>query len=540
MHLKASMSSVGFHNSKNLGCCFEDFDDAEENEQDNPDEEYLYMADIEAELAETHGLEPPVPVPSKSRDLKQPRRQRPPAPETPALDRIKLTNTLAKLTPASEKSSSEGQVLLPASASLPLIAALMNVSMDVHSIQQNNVTSLQSSANKMALEEIIQRYEYLSGQILSENVAIQLILDLLFVRSTLIADSSPTENGVKITGLIETFRSRIDPDQFDVLEPDVLERVKTLSDVMPGLSNLIPTSDIVDQHVLDNQVPGQQESGHHDADLDSQVQSHAHKSRGQPSPHMSPSPSSLSETSPGPNMGQMQRQSSLTSPMPSMTIPPPSPSQSHNPLNFGEEEQNNGGLGSVPQASGLCLSPLLPRPDNDDALLTLHQLGADLGLDGGDVLLYPGLSHSQEKEKSEEGEDDLCLSQPDGIIVVPDTPYCPHPPSHPEYQLFTYPKPRVKNSVHLRTLDFKTLDRKTWLNCGIIDFYTQYLFYEKLKKVDQDSVLIYESDFLLLTDFNDGTHKMLSRYQNIKIFKKTFLFFPVCENDHWILIVCVR
>ena len=464
MHLRASMSSVGFHNSKNLGCCFqEDGEDEDESDHhDDPDGDFQYMEDIEAELAETHGLKPiQNNVPSKSRDLKQPRIQRPPtATVTPALNRFRMTSTLAKLTPTSEKSSSADHVVLPVSASLPLVASLMNLSMDVSSIQQGT-SSLQGAANQMALEEIIHRYQYLSGQILSQNVAMQLLLDLLFVSSTLLFSSpGQTDNEVKVTGLIETFRSRIDPDQFEVLEPYIQERVRSLSEVLPGLSNLLPDDNIGD--LID---PDQM-----DSECDSGV-------------------------------------------------------QTHNPLYTAtgeeQEQQDREGLCSEAAASS-CLSPISPSLPDDASL--------DLGLDSGEAPLYPPARE----------EEELCLNQSDGIIVVPDTPYCPHPPSHPEYQLFTYPKPRVKNSVFLRTLDFKTLDKKTWLNCGIINFYTQYLFYEKLSREDQDNVLIYDSEFLLLCSFNDGTEKMIERYQNIKIFEKKFLFFPVCENSHWILIVCVR
>ena len=477
MHLKASMSSVAYFNSKNLGCCFQDDDD--EDDDDDPDGNFLYMDDIEAELSATHGLEPLPSSVQKPRDMKQ-TRQRQSASGPPALDRFRLTSTLAKLTPTSEKSSSEGNVVLPVSASLPLVTGLMNLSMDVQSIQSDTVsTSLQASANKMVLEEIIHRYDNLSGQILSQNFALQLFLDLLFVRSSLI--SSPSEYEVKVTGLIDAIRLRIDPDNLDVMEPYLEDRVKSLCDVLPGLSSLVLPDNIGDQD-----VPG-------NVDLDTDIVSGGHCDA---------------------------------------------------PLNIGDGEQETEALSSVPAAPDLALSPLLPSVTDTESLLSLHHLGEGVGLDAGDVLLHPpGVSHSQGDDmldKLGEAEERLCLSPPDGCIVIPDTPYCPHPPTHPEYRLFMYPKPRVKNSVALRTTDFKTLDHKTWINCGIINFYTQYLFYETLSREDQDRVLIYESEFLLLCGFNDGTVKMIERYKNIKIFEKNFLFFPVCENNHWILIVCVR
>ena len=102
--------------------------------------------------------------------------------------------------------------------------------------------------------------------------------------------------------------------------------------------------------------------------------------------------------------------------------------------------------------------------------------------------------------------------------------------------------------------DYETLKEDNYLNDTIIDFYLTYLYESCLAKSMMEDVHIFSSHFysrLKGSLFNEKTSNQTPRqsksqtaYQRVKswtrkldIFSKRMLLFPICEEDHWYLII---
>ena len=164
------------------------------------------------------------------------------------------------------------------------------------------------------------------------------------------------------------------------------------------------------------------------------------------------------------------------------------------------------------------------------------------------------------KEECEEGE---CSSSSDDEIIVLDADGEKLQKEEPRSGYSSYKKnekeikQRVLCQFHKITItdhDYETLKEENYLNDTIIDFYLTYLYEGCLSKSMKEDVHIFSSHFysrLKGSLFNEKTSDQTPRqsksqtaYQRVKswtrkldIFSKRMLLFPICEEDHWYLII---
>ena len=110
------------------------------------------------------------------------------------------------------------------------------------------------------------------------------------------------------------------------------------------------------------------------------------------------------------------------------------------------------------------------------------------------------------------------------------------------------------NKIAITVHDYKTLKEGEYLNDTIIDFYLTFLFETKLSKELKEDVHIYSSHFYSRLKGNSNNRKLSGRgtfkgktetaYERVKswtrkmnLFSKRMLIFPICEEDHWYLII---
>ena len=164
------------------------------------------------------------------------------------------------------------------------------------------------------------------------------------------------------------------------------------------------------------------------------------------------------------------------------------------------------------------------------------------------------------KEECEEGE---CSSSSDDEIIVLDADGEELQTEEPRSGYSSYEKNeneikhRLLCQFHKITItdhDYETLKEDNYLNDTIIDFYLTYLYESFLSKSMKEDVHIFSSHFysrLKGSLFNEKTSnptlrqsKSQTAYQRVKswtrkldIFSKRMLLFPICEEDHWYLII---
>lgn len=98
--------------------------------------------------------------------------------------------------------------------------------------------------------------------------------------------------------------------------------------------------------------------------------------------------------------------------------------------------------------------------------------------------------------------------------------------------------------------DYKTLEDGEFLNDNIIDFYLSHVYEEVLDDVNKEHVYIYPTQFYKRLSENKSPEKLggktkeeeaYIRVKNwtrkIEIFEKRLLIFPICENEHWYLVI---
>ena len=106
------------------------------------------------------------------------------------------------------------------------------------------------------------------------------------------------------------------------------------------------------------------------------------------------------------------------------------------------------------------------------------------------------------------------------------------------------------NKISITIHDYQTLKEEEYLNDTIIDFYLSYLYETILPAAIKDDVHIYSSHFYSRIKGSENSSKSsadkkgISAYQRVKswtrkldIFSKRMLLFPICEEDHWYLII---
>ena len=100
------------------------------------------------------------------------------------------------------------------------------------------------------------------------------------------------------------------------------------------------------------------------------------------------------------------------------------------------------------------------------------------------------------------------------------------------FKLLEYPK---KNYVYLD--DLKSLENGVWLKNTIVNYYAAHLHSVVLPPADREKVFVFPSGFYFHLGRNDGV-KIFT--ENTDIFNKLLLVIPICDRDHWFLIIVVN
>ena len=131
---------------------------------------------------------------------------------------------------------------VPASASLPLVTSLLELSTSIHRQHPTSLpASLLTSANTMCLEVILKFYENLASQTLTQNFALQLLFDVNFVQTLLISRETKENYEPRLKSVISSLEANIDPFDLSVFTPHLEQRVKiSAMRMMTGLGPLVP------------------------------------------------------------------------------------------------------------------------------------------------------------------------------------------------------------------------------------------------------------------------------------------------------------
>ena len=120
--------------------------------------------------------------------------------------------------------------------------------------------------------------------------------------------------------------------------------------------------------------------------------------------------------------------------------------------------------------------------------------------------------------------------------------------------LFIYPYDKSKGGIAVTLSDYRTLEQEVYLNDVVVDFYLLFLMNNVLPEEYRRSIHVYSSLFFkrLSTRFgspgeDEGLISPLDRHlrvttwtKNVNIFEKKMIVVPICENNHWFLLLVVR
>ena len=131
---------------------------------------------------------------------------------------------------------------VPASASLPLVTSLLELSTSIHRQHPTSLPAyLLTSANTMCLDTILQFYENLASQTLTQNFALQLLFDVNFVQTLLISRETKENYEPRLKSVISSLEANIDPFDLSVFTPHLDQRVKiSAMRQVTGLGPLVP------------------------------------------------------------------------------------------------------------------------------------------------------------------------------------------------------------------------------------------------------------------------------------------------------------
>lgn len=120
-----------------------------------------------------------------------------------------------------------------------------------------------------------------------------------------------------------------------------------------------------------------------------------------------------------------------------------------------------------------------------------------------------------------------------------------------QYKLCEFP-PGARDSISVCVMDYKTLERDTYLNDIIIDFYVNYLLHTVLSPEERKRVHVFSSMFyksLISARANEeqgfsssqNMHSRVKRWtKHVNIFNKDIVIVPICQQSHWYLIIIVK
>lgn len=114
--------------------------------------------------------------------------------------------------------------------------------------------------------------------------------------------------------------------------------------------------------------------------------------------------------------------------------------------------------------------------------------------------------------------------------------------------LFEYPQngSRSRGTITFTQHDLNKLKPPQYLNDTVISFFMQYHLDNNVSQQTKDKVYIFDSFFFAKLqairtkniETYEESFKCISKWiKGIEIFKKDFLVMPVCERDHWILVI---
>ena len=140
----------------------------------------------------------------------------------PAWDEVKISET-----------GDSGEVVtstisIPSSPSQPLMTSILDLASSVHDQHPTSLPpSLLLTANTLCLDTLVAKYQTLSQETLTQNFALQLLFDINFVQTLIVSRDSKDQYQSRMTSIISSFESNIDPFDLSVFTPHLHERVKT-------------------------------------------------------------------------------------------------------------------------------------------------------------------------------------------------------------------------------------------------------------------------------------------------------------------------
>lgn len=122
------------------------------------------------------------------------------------------------------------------------------------------------------------------------------------------------------------------------------------------------------------------------------------------------------------------------------------------------------------------------------------------------------------------------------------------PKTQNDVTLFEYPHDgnSTKGTITFTQHDLLKLKPPQYLNDTVISFFMQYYLDKNVSQETKSRVHIFNSFFFAKlqawrtkqTDTYEESFRCISKWlKGIEIFKKDFLIMPVCEKDHWILVI---
>ena len=131
---------------------------------------------------------------------------------------------------------------IPASPSLPLLSALLQLSSDIHSQHPTSLPpNFLTSTNTGAVGSILAHYAQLATNTLTQNFALQLLFDVHFVETMLVSRENKDAVTSTIKQIVSSLEANIDPFDLSVFSPHTEERVKrSCSRLVWGLACLVP------------------------------------------------------------------------------------------------------------------------------------------------------------------------------------------------------------------------------------------------------------------------------------------------------------
>ena len=131
---------------------------------------------------------------------------------------------------------------IPASPSLPLLSALLQLSSDIHSHHPTSLPpTFLAATNTGAVTSILAHYAQLAANTLTQNFALQLLFDVHFLETMLVSRENKDAVSSTIKEIVSSLEANIDPFDLSVFSPHTEERVKrSCSRLVWGLACLVP------------------------------------------------------------------------------------------------------------------------------------------------------------------------------------------------------------------------------------------------------------------------------------------------------------